>query len=367
MQTNDIYEQLKNIEPDIETITAFWHNAGLEEKFQKLEALANEEEFWKNPKQAEISKELQSLRTLREQYQQITQGYKDFSELLTLFAHDEKELANCASDILSLRKQAIAFKIQLLLNKPNDTANCFVTIHAGAGGTESQDWANMLLRMYSRFCERNNLNADVVDYQPGEEAGIKSATLFIRGKNPYGLLKSEHGVHRLVRISPFDASKRRHTSFASVSVVPESHDEDVVINPNDLRIDTYRASGAGGQHVNKTDSAVRITHIPTNLVVQCQAERSQQQNKATALKMLHAKLAQKIKDEQEARLNASIEKKKIEWGSQIRSYVLHPYKMVKDHRTDFESPQPDKVLDGELINFIEAFLISQSTAPQKQV
>ena len=214
--------------------------------------------------------------------------------------------------------------------------------------------------MYYRFCERNNFHADTIDYQAGEEAGIKSATLFIRGKNPYGYFKSEHGVHRLVRISPFDSNKRRHTSFTSVMVTPEVPDVAIVIDPKDLRIDTYRASGAGGQHVNKTDSAVRITHLPTNIVVQCQNERSQLQNKAFAMKMLHAKLAQKIKEEQDAKLSAGIEKRKIEWGSQIRSYVLHPYKMVKDHRTDFESPQPDKILDGELIDFIEAFLIWRS-------
>jgi peptide chain release factor 2 len=214
--------------------------------------------------------------------------------------------------------------------------------------------------MYIRFGERNNLSIDIIDYQPGEEAGIKSATFFVKGKNPYGLLKSEHGIHRLVRISPFDSNKRRHTSFAGVMVTPEVPDITVSIDPNDLRIDTYRASGAGGQHVNKTDSAVRITHLPTNIVVQCQNERSQQQNKAFAMKMLYAKLAQKAKDEQDAKTKASVEKRKIEWGSQIRSYILHPYKMVKDHRTDYESPQPDKVLDGELTNFIEAYLIGNN-------
>lgn len=361
MLIDDLQEQLKNMTPDIQTISAFWNNAQLEKKFQTLEALSQEEDFWKNQKQAEISKELQGVRTLREQYNSIITTHKDLTDLIELFRDNEAELISISSDVKDLRKKVTLFKIHLLLNDASDSSSCFVHIHAGAGGTESQDWANMLLRMYYRFCERNNFHADTIDYQPGEEAGIKSATLFVRGKNPYGYFKSEHGVHRLVRISPFDSNKRRHTSFTSVMVTPEVPDIEVSIDPKDLRIDTYRASGAGGQHVNKTDSAVRITHLPTNIVVQCQNERSQQQNKAFAMKMLHAKLAQKMKEEQDAKLSAGIEKRKIEWGSQIRSYVLHPYKMVKDHRTDFESPQPDKILDGELTDFIEAFLVWRST------
>jgi len=362
MLADDLHEQLKSIDPEIKIIVSFWNNAQLEKKFYELAALAQEEDFWKNPQQITISKDLQHIRTLRDQYIHITTMYTDLKELVTLFAENEEELKKIASDVNDLNKAVSTFKIHLLLNDPSDSSNCFLHIHAGAGGTESQDWANMILRMYTRFCERNNLPFDVLDYQPGEEAGIKSAILFVRGKNPYGLLKSEHGIHRLVRISPFDTNKRRHTSFASVLVTPEVPDIEVSIDPNDLRIDTYRASGAGGQHVNKTDSAVRITHLPTNIVVQCQNERSQQQNRAFAMKMLYAKLAQKIKEDQEAKYNATTEKRKIEWGSQIRSYVLHPYKMVKDHRTNYESPQPDKVLDGELIDFIEAFLIWSNSA-----
>ena len=360
MLIDDLREQLKNMAPDIQIIISFWSNAQLEKQFNELEATSQEEDFWKNPKQTEISKKLQHLRLLREQFIHITATYKDLSELIDLFTENETELAKISAEVSDLRKKVLAFKIHLLLNEPSDSTNCFVHIHAGAGGTESQDWANMLLRMYYRFCERNNFHVDTIDYQPGEEAGIKSATLFIRGNNPYGYFKSEHGVHRLVRISPFDANKRRHTSFTSVLVTPEVPDLEITIDPKDLRIDTYRASGAGGQHVNKTDSAVRITHLPTNIVVQCQNERSQQQNKAFAMKMLYAKISQKAKEEQEAKQSASIEKRKIEWGSQIRSYVLHPYKMVKDHRTEFESPQPDKVLDGELMDFIEAFLVWRS-------
>ncbi|MCL5875066.1 MAG: peptide chain release factor 2 [Candidatus Dependentiae bacterium] len=338
------------------TIRTYWSNAGLEDKYKELHAISEQENFWQNPDQTNILKELQRIRTQREHYIYVTQTYQDSLDLLNLFKDDEEELKKLAQETTLLRKAVITFKIALLMNDPQDQSNCFFSINSGAGGTESQDWADMLLRMYVRFCEREKLGLEVIDYQSGEEAGIKSATLFIKGKNPYGLLKGEQGVHRLVRISPYDANKRRHTSFAGVTITPEVAEIEVVIDPNDLRIDTYRAGGAGGQHVNKTDSAVRITHIPTNIVVQCQNERSQGQNKEIAMKMLKAKLYQKQQEEREAKL-AAVEKKKIEWGSQIRSYVLHPYKMVKDHRTDIESPQPELVLDGDLMEFIEAYLI----------
>jgi len=356
MLIDDLQEQLKKLEPDIATIKTFWTNADFETNYQKLNTESQAEDFWQNPNQIEISKELQAIKLQREMYQVITQGFTDTQEMLSLFANDEAELQKLAQEIRKFAGQVRTFKIQLLLNEPDDKSNCFVSVNSGAGGTESQDWAEMLCRMYIRFCEREGFNASIIDYQVGEEAGMKSATLFVKGKNAYGFFKSEHGIHRLVRISPYDSNKRRHTSFAGVHVVPETPDVEITIDPNDLRIDTYRAGGAGGQHVNKTDSAVRITHLPTKLVTQCQSERSQLQNKETAMKMLKAKLAQKAKEEQSAKLSG-IEKKKIEWGSQIRSYVLHPYKMVKDHRTDFESPQPDLVLDGDLIEFIENYLV----------
>ena len=356
MLVDDLREPLKALAPDIETIIAYWDNAGLEKTFQELESLSQQEDFWQHPDQTSISKELQRVRTLRDQYQFIVQTNKELDELIDLFQADEKELVKLQTDVKTLATSVKKFKITLLLSDPQDSANCFLNINAGAGGTESQDWANMILRMFLRFCEREKLTAHVVDYQPGETAGIKSATLFIRNKNPYGMLKSEHGIHRLVRISPFDASKRRHTSFCAVSVTPEVQDVAITIDSKDLRVDTYRAGGAGGQHVNKTESAVRITHLPTNIVVQCQNERSQIQNKETAMKMLRAKLAQKVQEEKEAQA-AKQEKKSIEWGSQIRSYVLHPYKMVKDHRTDYESMQPDLILDGELAPFIESYLV----------
>ncbi len=356
MLSDELKEQLKILEPDIATIFTFWNNSKLEDRFNQLETQSHQENFWQHPDQANILKELQSIKNQRDQYQLILHSKKELDEMIDLFAQDEIELAKLKEDIDKLKKAVSTFKVELLLNKPDDRSNCFLSINAGAGGTESQDWADMMLRMYLRLCERQKFNASVIDYQPAEEAGIKSATLFIKGKNAYGRLKSEAGIHRLVRISPFDSNKRRHTSFAAVHLMPEAPGVEIKIDPNDLRIDTYRAGGAGGQHVNKTDSAVRITHLPTNIVVQCQNERSQTQNKATAMNMLMAKLVEKQKEEEEAKL-ASVEKKKIEWGSQIRSYVLHPYKMVKDHRTNTESPQPDLVLDGDLMKFIEQYLI----------
>ena len=309
MLIDELQEKLKSIEPDINTIKKYWHKADIEQEYKKLSELENKEDFWQHPKQAEISKKLHAVRQQRELYTEITDSYQELNELLELFGNDEQELKKLHNDILTLRKSVSSFKIALLLDKSEDKKNCFLSINAGAGGTESQDWAEMLLRMYLRFCEREKKPVVTVDYQAGEEAGIKSATLFIKGKNPYGLLKGEQGIHRLVRISPFDASKRRHTSFAAVTITPEVPEIQVTIDTKDLRIDTYRASGAGGQHVNKTESAVRITHIPTNIVVQCQNERSQLQNKETAMKMLKAKLVQKQHDDKKAK-DAAIEKKK---------------------------------------------------------
>jgi peptide chain release factor 2 len=358
MIIDDLKLEVKNLEPNIIIIKDYWRTAQLEDQFLELENLSNQETFWQHPEKTEILQQLQQLKTKRETYLSIINGYDEIKDLIVLFEQDEKELQALVPELKRLSKQAKLFKINLLLNEENDASNCFFTINSGAGGTESQDWTEILSRMYVRFGERNNFTVHIIEQQNGEEAGLKSVTLYIKGNNAYGLLKSEHGIHRLVRISPFDANKRRHTSFAAVTITPELPPAaKIEIDPKDLRIDTYRAGGAGGQHVNKTDSAVRITHIPTNIVVQCQNERSQHQNKDVAMKMLMSKLKQKQDLEELAKTKT--DKQKNEWGSQIRSYVLHPYKMVKDHRTDVESPQPDLVLDGELMDFIETYLVQQ--------
>lgn len=359
MLIDDISQLLKELEPNISAIKTFWSTSSSQARHDELRAIMHQEDFWQHPDNIAISQEFENLRSIKQQYESITTAYDEAHEMSQLFADDETELSKLLGELKQLGRQIAQFKLLLLLTGEHDKSNCFLAINAGAGGTESQDWAEMLQRMYLRFCERERFNVAVIDYQSGEEAGIKSATLHIKGRNAYGLLKAEHGVHRLVRISPYDSNKRRHTSFASVSLSPEVADAKIEINDKDLRIDTYRAGGAGGQHVNKTDSAVRITHLPTGVVVQCQNERSQLQNKQTAMKVLMARLAQKQEEEKRAAAQ-SVEKQKIEWGSQIRSYVLHPYKMVKDVRTSQESSQPDTVLDGDLMPFIQSWLLAQA-------
>lgn len=266
----------------------------------------------------------------------------------------QKELESLMSDIN-------AFELQMLLSEPYDANNAILELHPGAGGTESQDWASMLLRMYQRWAETKDFKVEMLDYLPGEEAGVKSVTLLIKGHNAYGYLKAEKGVHRLVRISPFDSSGRRHTSFVSCDVTPEmTEDVDIEVRSEDLKVDTYRASGAGGQHVNTTDSAVRITHIPTNIIVTCQNERSQIKNREAAMKMLKSKLYQvEIERKQQEINELRGEQKEIGWGSQIRSYVFHPYSMVKDHRTNAEVGNTQGVMDGDIDMFIDAYLRSQ--------
>jgi len=274
---------------------------------------------------------------------------------------DEATLQEIKAVLPDLQQKVAKMEFARMLSGEHDANNAIVSINAGAGGTEAQDWAEMLLRMYLRYCERKGFRTEITDYQPGDEAGVKGATFNVEGEYAYGYLRAEMGIHRLVRISPFDANARRHTSFCSVFVFPElSDDIDIEINEKDLKVDTYRASGAGGQHVNKTDSAIRITHIPSGIVVACQNERSQHKNRAVALKQLKARLYEMevSKKEEEASAIAG-EKKEIGWGSQIRSYVLHPYRLVKDHRTGYEVGNTDAILDGELDDFIEAYLLSK--------
>ncbi len=277
-------------------------------------------------------------------------------------AEDESALEEVRAVLPELEIHVAKMEFARMLSGEYDASDAIVSINAGAGGTEAQDWAEMLLRMYLRFCEKKGYKTEITDYQPGEEAGVKGATFTVQGDYAYGWLRAEMGIHRLVRISPFDANAKRHTSFSSVFVFPELPDDIAVeINEKDLKIDTYRASGAGGQHVNKTDSAIRITHLPTGTVVSCQNERSQHKNKAVAMKQLQARLYElerQKKDEEAASLSG--DKKDIAWGSQIRSYVLHPYRMVKDHRTGHEVGNADAVLDGDLDGFIEAYLLSRA-------
>ena len=283
---------------------------------------------------------------------------------LALSEDDTDSIEEVSQMLASLDARVSKIEFERILGAADDIRNAIVSVNAGAGGTEAQDWAQMLLRMYLRYAERKGFSVKLLETQDGEEAGLKSATILAQGKFAFGYLKAETGVHRLVRISPFDSNKRRHTSFASVFVSPEIDDSiEVSIEEKDLRIDTYRASGAGGQHVNKTDSAVRITHIPTGTVVSCQNERSQRQNKESAFKMLKARLYELRRMEErekEEQLNSS--KKDISWGSQIRSYVLHPYRMVKDHRTNFESSGVDAVLDGQIEDFIESYLVHDAAS-----
>jgi peptide chain release factor 2 len=307
------------------------------------------------------------LTNVLEQIAKLDGSLEDVGVYLEMYAEDPEEtslLVDAAATVKSMLKVVEGLETQRMLGGENDGSNAILTINSGAGGTDSQDWAEMLLRMYLRWAERRGFQVELVDRQDGAEAGIKSSELRIIGQYAYGLLKAEIGVHRLVRISPFDSQGRRHTAFASLFVIPEA-DEAVEIDilTKDLKIDTYRASGAGGQHVNKTDSAIRITHMPTGIIVQCQNERSQHKNKATAMKLLKAKLVEKERQERLAETDAAnSQKSAIEWGSQIRSYVLYPYRMVKDLRTGVEKNNTDAVLDGDLDDFITAYLLHSGGA-----
>jgi len=317
--------------------------------------------FWDNPDAAKpVVTQLSSVKSIITPVQNAQQAIQDLNDLfeLALSEDDDQTLVSIQEDVEQLSRECDKIEIAGMLSGPDDMRPCFFSIHAGAGGTESCDWANMLLRMYTRFFEDNKFNYEELDLTPGEEAGVRSITLRVEGPFAFGKLSCETGVHRLVRISPFDSQGRRHTSFAAVDVMPDfENDIEVDIDEKDLRIDYYRASGAGGQHVNKTSSAVRITHLPTNIVVQCQNDRSQHKNKAEAMKMLQGRLYMLEQQKRDAELAKLYSKKgEIAWGNQIRSYVMQPYQMVKDHRTDFQTGNVNAVLDGSLEEFIESYL-----------
>ncbi len=326
-----------------------------------LEEKRADPDFWNDLDGShKVLQQLKQLKSKVERYDALYGAWEDALALCELAIEEEDEtlLDEISADFKSVSDTLEAMRLETLLSGKYDANNAIISLHPGAGGTEAQDWAEMLLRMYQHWAERRGFSVETLDYLAGDEAGVKSVTIQISGENAYGYAKAEKGVHRLVRISPFDASGRRHTSFASVDVMPEiSDDIDVVINPDDLKIDTFRSGGAGGQHVNKTDSAIRITHIPTGVVVACQNERSQHQNKDTAMKMLKAKLVEMAEREHKEKIeDLKGDMKDIAWGSQIRSYVFHPYSMVKDHRTDHETGNIGAVMDGDLDPFVNAYL-----------
>lgn len=332
-------------------------------EISELEKQSLKDDFWNDTEKAsEVLKEKTRLANIIEGWEKHFNSLNDHILMYELACEekDERTITEVENDLTALKSAIREDELRMMLGSEQDRMNAILSINAGAGGTEAQDWVEMLLRMYLRWSEKKGYAARIIDFQPGDEAGVKSVSVTIEGDYAYGYAKAEIGIHRLVRISPFDSGGRRHTSFASVFVYPEVDDKIIIeIDENDLRIDTYRSTGAGGQHVNKTDSAVRITHLPTGIVVQCQNERSQHKNKAIAMKYLRSRLyEQKLREQNEKLDDINKTKKDIAWGSQIRSYILHPYKMIKDHRTNLETGNVNKVLDGDIDQFIEAYLLN---------
>ncbi|MEO2077621.1 MAG: peptide chain release factor 2 [Bacillus sp. (in: firmicutes)] len=363
----ELAEIRNELEKTAKKLADFRGSLDLENKEARIAELDDEmlqPDFWNDQEKAQtVISEANALKDQVNEFNDLNESYENLEISYELVKEeDDQELrAELEEELQQLSGRLSQFELQLLLSEEYDKNNAILELHPGAGGTESQDWGSMLLRMYTRWAEKKGFKVETLDYLPGDEAGIKSVTLAIKGHNAYGYLKAEKGVHRLVRISPFDASGRRHTSFVSCEVMPEFNEEiQVEVRTEDLKIDTYRATGAGGQHINTTDSAVRITHIPTGVVVTCQSERSQIKNREAAMKMLKAKLYQReIERQEQELLEIRGEQKEIGWGSQIRSYVFHPYSMVKDHRTSTESGNVQAVMDGDLDQFINAYLRSR--------
>lgn len=353
-------ELLKELENKCQNIAKIIKPLELQDELEKIGQIEQDPNFWNDAKKAaEIGKQKSKLSNMLETYHQANNALNDAKELFEIASaeNDEGLFEELFSQSGALEDAIKRVEIEVMLSGENDNSNAIITIQPGAGGTESQDWGSMLYRMYLRWAERRGFKVELLDYQDGEEAGIKGVAFIIKGANAYGYMKSENGVHRLVRISPFDSNAKRHTSFSSVQVSPELDDDiEVVIEEKDMRIDTYRASGAGGQHVNKTESAIRITHLPTGIVVQCQNDRSQHKNKATALKMLKSKLYELEKEKQNASANTQ-EKSEIGWGHQIRSYVLAPYQQVKDLRSNLAYSNVEAILDGDIDEMIEGVLV----------
>ncbi|TMW72394.1 peptide chain release factor 2 [Alteribacter natronophilus] len=365
MEMSDIKNELQTMAKRLADFRGSLDLENKETRIAELEELMAEPGFWDSQDKAQqVIDESNRLKEGTETYRKLESEYEDLEVSFELVKEegDEELKADLEDGVRSMVEEMNKFELQLLLSEPYDKNNAILELHPGAGGTESQDWASLLLRMYTRWAESKGFKVETMDYLPGDEAGVKSVTLLIKGHNAYGYLKAEKGVHRLVRISPFDSSGRRHTSFASCEVMPELDDNvsEIEVSPDELKIDTYRSSGAGGQHVNTTDSAVRITHVPTNTVVTCQSERSQIKNREQAMKMLKGKLLQlKLEQQQKELDEIRGEQSDIGWGSQIRSYVFHPYNMVKDHRTNHETGNTQAVMDGELSPFIDAYLRSK--------
>ncbi|ELI5506377.1 peptide chain release factor 2 [Staphylococcus pseudintermedius] len=365
MELSELKRNLDSYSAKLEQLRGSLDLENKETNIQEYEEMMADPQFWDNQERAQtIIDQNNAIKSVVNNYYEVAETLEEMIATYELLQeeYDDEMKDDLEQEVIGFQTKVDQFELQLLLDGEHDANNAILELHPGAGGTESQDWTNMLLRMYQRYCEQQGFKVEIVDYQAGDEAGVKSVTMLVKGHNAYGYLKAEKGVHRLVRISPFDSSGRRHTSFASCDVIPEFNNEkiEVEINSDDITVDTFRASGAGGQHINKTESAIRITHHPTGIVVNNQNERSQIKNREAAMKMLKAKLYQLELEQKEQELAAIRgEQKDIGWGSQIRSYVFHPYSMVKDHRTNEETGNVNVVMDGEIGPFIEAYLRHQ--------